>query len=252
MTSNSIGQQIPWQDLTKYSYFDIARELSLPIIWCAASVVTMHYSLALGAFCVGYTFLFGLRVVHNSFHQALGLPKWANDWVMLLVSLILVGSAHAVYVTHMYHHRHCLERDDIEGKLAHYPFWQALMVSPIYPIQIHLKALEISSPDNRRWIAVELITSITLHLAIFPSVFGPIYYAYLAMMVSANILAPMFGIWVVHRECDQPVIQARCRHSSVINFLTGNMFYHNEHHLFPEVPSRNLPKLVARLDAYTK
>jgi fatty acid desaturase len=32
-------------------------------------------------------------------------------------------------------------------------------------------------------------------------------------------------------------------------FVTYNMFYHVEHHLFPAVPTRRLPVLAKRLDA---
>jgi fatty acid desaturase len=33
------------------------------------------------------------------------------------------------------------------------------------------------------------------------------------------------------------------------NFVTYNMFYHLEHHLFPAVPTIKLPELAKRIDA---
>ena len=245
-------KKIPWHDLTEYSVFDTLKELSLPFLWFVLSLVALNYLFLLGVICVGYTFLFGLRVAHNAFHRALGLPRWANDWVMLFISWILIGSNHAVYVTHMYHHKHCLEDGDAEGKLAHYSFWGAVLRSPIYPFQIHIKALKIASFDNQLWITLELLTSAIFHFVIFPTLIGSGYFIYLGMMLLANLLAPMFSTWIVHRDCEEQGGQARSCRSSTLNFLTGNMFYHHEHHLFPGVPSRRMPELGARLDAYTQ
>lgn len=49
-------------------------------------------------------FLVGLRVVHNAFHYALGLPRWANG-VLWIMSFVMVGSMHAVKFNHLRHHR---------------------------------------------------------------------------------------------------------------------------------------------------
>jgi len=252
MLNPSIAKQISWHDLTEYSFFDTVKELSLPFLWCALSFVALNYSFLLGAICIGYTFLFSLRVGHNAFHRTLGLPTWANDWAILIVSWIIISSNHAVYVTHMYHHEHCLEDDDIEGKLAHYSFWQAILRSPAFQFQIHVKALKIASLNNRIWILFELLTIAILHCVVIPKLIGTNYVVYLGVMLFANFFAPMFGAWMAHHYCEQQVSQARSCRSSVVNFLTGNMFYHEEHHLFPGVPTHRMPELGARLDAYTQ
>lgn len=252
MSTSIINRQVRWKDLTEYSVFETIRELSLPIIWFTAALAAMNFSIIVTAICTGYTFLFGLRVAHNSFHRALGLPAWANNWVMMGISWILIGSAHAIYVTHLYHHKHCLEDEDVEGQLARYPFWRALSLSPLYPFQIHIKALKICSPSIRRWIGLELVTSATLHLVIMPTIFGPNYFIYLSIMAFANLIAPMFGIWLVHRDCDNPAKQARSCRSTILNFLSGNMLYHHEHHLFPGVPSRKMRELSSRIDLHAK
>jgi hypothetical protein len=36
--------------------------------------------------------LTGLRVVHNAHHYALGLPRWASEWVMFVMSVLMLGS----------------------------------------------------------------------------------------------------------------------------------------------------------------
>jgi len=248
----AVHERVVWHDLIEYSWLDTIKELSLPLAWVVFFLVTINFSFLAATICVSYTFLYALRVAHNAFHQALGLPAWAYNWVMLMMSWILIGSVHAVYVTHMYHHDHCLEGDDVEGQLAHHSFWKALMLSPIYPFRVHIRALKIASVDNRRWIIFELLSSTTIHLLILPALLGTNYLFYLVVMIVANLFSPMFSTWLVHRDCEKPGMQARSCRSATINFLTGNMFYHHEHHLFPAVPSRRMPELGARIDAHTR
>ena len=42
---------------------------------------------------------------------------------------------------------------------------------------------------------------------------------------------------------------ARTERNGLLNLLSANLFYHIEHHLYPDVPTHNLPKLAKRLDA---
>ena len=72
---------------------------------------------------------------------------------------------------------------------------------------------------------------------------------YVALMLMANLVAPMVGIWAVHRHCEDSPVDARSCRSRVINALTCGMFYHAEHHLFPAVPTCHLAELAERIDA---
>ena len=247
-----LNQQVAWHDLTEHTLIDTIKEMSLPLAWLTFSLIAINFSFLLAIICVSYTFLYALRVAHNAFHRALGMPVRAYNWVMLVMSWILIGSVHAVSVTHMYHHDHCLEGDDVEGQLAHHSFWKALMLSPIYPFRVHIQAFKIASLENRRWIILELVSSATIHLFMLPTLLGVNYSLYLAVMILANLFSPMFSTWLVHRDCDNASSQARSCRSAIVNFLTGNMFYHHEHHLFPAVPSRRMPELGARIDRHTK
>ena len=51
--------------------------------------------------------LTGLRQVHNAFHYALGLSQRATEWLMVLLSIAMPGSMHAVKFNHLQHHKFC-------------------------------------------------------------------------------------------------------------------------------------------------
>jgi hypothetical protein len=55
-------------------------------------------------------------VVHNAHHYALGLPRWATEWVMFVISVL--GSMHAVQRNYLHHHKHCMGDENLEGYSA--------------------------------------------------------------------------------------------------------------------------------------
>ena len=61
-------------------------------------------------------------------------------------------------------------------------------------------------------------------------------------------LKAFFAVWTVHHGCDREGPVARTIRNRLKAFLTYNMFYHVEHHLFPAVPTCKLPVLARRLD----
>ena len=67
-------------------------------------------------------------------------------------------------------------------------------------------------------------------------------------MLIGEFMMAFFAVWIVHRgTSDNPRI-ARTQRSRWKNLISLNMFYHMEHHLFPAVPTINLPALAERLD----
>jgi len=66
-------------------------------------------------------------------------------------------------------------------------------------------------------------------------------------MLAGEALSAFFAVWLVHHHCDEEVF-ARTQRRGWKNFLTYNMFFHLEHHLFPAVPTIKLPELARRLD----
>ena len=118
------------------------EEPLLPAAWIAASLLVVangHYVLALGLSFV--FFLTGLRLIHNAFHSALGLSRRTTDVVLWIMSLLMLGSMHAVQYNHLRHHKLTLGEGDVEGRHADMPAWRALLLGPIFPILLHVTAL---------------------------------------------------------------------------------------------------------------
>jgi fatty acid desaturase len=56
-------------------------------------------------------------------------------------------------------------------------------------------------------------------------------------------------VWTVHHGCARTGPPARTIRHRWRAAATFNMFFHLEHHLFPQVPTAHLPLLAHRLDA---
>jgi fatty acid desaturase len=240
---------IPWRDLVPLSRAERLWELSLSLPWLAASLAAYHFhEPLLGAPLTFFFFLTGLRQSHNAQHYCLGLSRRAHDLVLFTLSLLMLTSMHAVQVTHLHHHRHCLDEHDIEASHARHPWWRVLLTGPLFPIKIHTSAWRLGAPAKRRWIAAELIGAaalIALALAI------PAAHAlrwHLAAVAAGECMTGFFAVWIVHRGCDHDRQIARTQRGLLKNLLSYSMFYHLEHHLFPAIPTCHLPRLAQRLD----
>lgn len=120
---------VQWRDLVHLDRLEVARELTLSLRWLLGSWLAAArgwYPLALA--CSFLFFLTGLRQVHNGHHYALGVSRAATEWVLFALSLLMLGSMHAVQVNHLRHHRHCLRADDVEAMSARMPGWRAILV----------------------------------------------------------------------------------------------------------------------------
>src|SRR5439155_18466156 len=227
---------IEWRDLAATTPADAIRELLLPAPWLFGSLILAAqelYPLALTASFV--FFLTGLRVVHGAFHYSLGLPRRATDFVMFTFSLAMLGSMHAVQWNHLRHHRHCLAEDDIEAMGARRSAWGALLLGPRFPIRLHRAALAGAHTTKRRWIAAELGGNLAVAVLVFgmlsPGVLG---YHLLAMM-AGQCMTAFFAVWTVHHGCSRAGPLARTVRNRFRAVVTFSMFFHLEHHLFPQV-----------------
>ena len=242
--------RVEWKDLLHLSDFEVAHELFLSLPWLAASwfaAAHEHYVLALGASFM--FFLTGLRQVHNAYHYALGISRPATECVMSVLSVLMLGSMHAVQITHLRHHRYCMTGDDVEAASSCMPGWQAVLIGPLFPLRLHAKALELANARQRRWLCAELAANVGFVAAVL-FVFEVRWLQYhVAAMLVGQCLTAFFAVWTVHHDCDPHGHFARTIRHGAKAFLTYNMFYHVEHHLFPAVPTCKLPILAGRLDA---
>ncbi len=241
---------VPWRDLLPLRAREIVGELLLPLPWLALSLALAHCRVYAAALAASFVFfLTGLRVVHNAYHYALGLPRALTELVMAVLSVLMLGSMHAVQFNHLRHHRHCLGDDDVEGMCARMPAWLALLVGPWFPLRMHLCALRHGGRRIRGWVALELAANALWLGLVFGAWRVPALRYHVLAMAAGQCLTGFFAVWTVHRGCDRSVHIARTLRGRLRNALSFSMFYHAEHHLFPQVPTCRLRLLARRLDA---
>lgn len=238
---------IDCDDLLRLTPLETATELSLSLPWLAAEIVLLangwYVPAMLAAF---FLFLTGLRQVHQGYHLALGLSRIATDIFLFILSALMLGSMHAVKYNHLMHHRHCLGPDDIEAKSAKMSWYGAIAFGPLFPFLLHTHALKNGSRYYRFWITLELLANVAIVPVAF---FSPLLALHVGLMAIGQCLTAFFAVWTVHHGCDDGAVFARTQRGFLKNFISYDMFYHVEHHLFPKVPQKFLPEVAKRLDA---
>lgn len=250
---------VKWQDLRSLTRGQIAYNVILPypfllLSWWFAS--QSWYVLACGASYLFFAAAF--RQAHDGYHHSLGTGKRTTTGILLLLSVLLITSLHSIRATHMEHHRNPLGDSDIEGSLAKVSWWQAMLGGVTYRLSIYRQGLRLSSRRNQRIAYLEfgliaLVIATALVLSVFPiavpaiAMSAQVLMYHILTMMLANASVGIIAVWGVHHDCDETV--ARTERNLLVNFLTFNLLYHVEHHLFPAVPSNHLPQLAKRLDA---
>ena len=245
---------VEWKDLVAVSRWEVARELCLPLPWLATSLFLSGLALrwpilalpALG--CSFVFFLTGLRVVHNAHHYALGLPRWATEWVMFVMSVLMLGSMHAVQRNHLQHHKHCMDDRDLEGYSARLSAWRALVYGPVFPVRLHVQAWRLGRRRHRAWISSELAANAVWIFLVCGLLDAFALQYHVAVMALGQCMTAFFAVWIVHHDGDRSYRIARTLRGKLKNRISFEMFFHLEHHLFPKVPTCHLPTLAERLD----
>jgi fatty acid desaturase len=238
---------IAWHDLTALGPIERARELLLPVPFLVAARAASAFDLwPLTWLATAYFFLAGLRVVHDAFHDNLALSRRGGHAVLGVLSGLMLGSMHAVRVTHLQHHRDCLGPDDVEGRTARRSAWRAIGAGVAFPFALHRAAWRLGRDRDRRWIAAELALTALL---VASAAWGvPHLREHVALMLAAQALTGFFAVWTVHHDVDPERQVARTLRHRVKSALALGMFFHLEHHLFPRVPTCRLARLAERLE----
>ena len=228
-----------------------ALELTLGLPWLAGMWACARQGWWAPSLALAFVwFLVGLRLVHDAFHQNLGLSARGHDALLWVMSALMGSSMHAIRFNHLRHHKHCMdEREDVEAWSARLPAHKALLYGPYFPLLLHAHAWRRGKRGLRAWMALELGTLGAL---------GALAWAlrlellgwHLGVMLVGQCLTAFFAVWTVHHDCDRSHFIARTIRGRLKSVMTFNMFYHVEHHLFPQVPTYNLPKLARRLDEH--
>jgi fatty acid desaturase len=241
------GRIVEWKDLVPLNRREQLMEITLSLPWLFASA--WFYGLdkwLLGGFCSFYFFLTGLRQSHGAQHYSLGISRMGHDLLLFALSVLMLGSMHAVQASHLQHHRHCLELEDTEGGVAREKWWVAILQGPLFLARLHQTAWRIGNARQRRWIAAELVGIVGMISICFWIKAGSAWHWHATAMLAGECLTAFFAVWIVHH--DTPNASGRTQRGAWINRLSYNMFFHMEHHLYPAVPTAHLHLLAVRLD----
>src|SRR5262249_8852392 len=157
-------------------------------------------------------------------------PRAATERVMVVLSVLMLGSMHAIKVNHLRHHRDCLGEDDIEAMSARLPAWRAILLGPWFPLRLHRKALQVASVRERRWIVAELIANAIWIALVFGVLRIEAIQYHAIAMITGQCLTAFFAVWTVHHHCADAPFPARTIRHRLKARLTYSMFYHVEHH----------------------
>jgi fatty acid desaturase len=241
---------VEWKDLIRLNRGEIIYELTLSLPWLLASWLAAFYHIYVVALACSFMFfLTGLRQVHNAYHYALGVSRPATEWVMLLMSVLMLGSMHAIQLNHLRHHKYCMREEDIEAMSARMQWWKALVVGPWFPLRLHVHALRTGTRRQRKWIAAELILNLLLLVAVCGLLTCSWLKYHVIAMTAGQCLTAFFAVWTVHHHCQDHPPMARTVRGKLKARVTYNMFFHVEHHLFPAVPTCKLDLLAQRIDS---
>jgi fatty acid desaturase len=248
MTTCCQRLEVEWADLSGLSRGERASEYLRPLLLLGTEIFAWsNDSLLLGALAAFYFFLAALRLAHDTFHRNLGVAPWVNRLCLWLLSAAMLGSLHAVQRTHLLHHRHCLSEQDIEAAHVGGSARNALLYGPLFPIRLHRAAWRSNVRNERRQIALELAFNAVILLCALSSAAPQALKLHVAAMLVANCLTAFFAVWTVHHDCEAPGMARTLRRRGKSK-LVLDMFYHQEHHLFPRVPTARLATLAQRLD----
>lgn len=201
---------------------------------------------------IGQCFFTYASVSHDLVHRTLGLPRWLNEWLLCLIEVISFRSGHAFRATHLQHHARYPSDDDIEGRAAALPWWQALATGVTAQLRWWRWAVVRSRGAARRWMVLEgwvALLLLLLCLAAWPWTAVPAAYA--AMNIAGSWIFPFMTSYMPHNpHAPNALTQTRLFRGRVLGLLALEHLYHLEHHLYPQVPHQRWPDLARRLDAY--
>jgi fatty acid desaturase len=235
---------VRWRDLAPMSRIEGVGECLHPTPWLLGSWWLAGQGLwGPAAACAYMFFLTALRLNHEAIHHNLGFSPRGHRLVLHGLSALMLGSNSAVAYNHLRHHTHVGRPEDIEGKCGRMNGWRVLAYGPFFPVEMHVDAWRRGGPDLRRRMTADLALNLGV-VAVALASGAAFLLFHVAAMALAQCLTAFFAVWITHRGCHGEALVARTQRSGIVNFLTYNMFFHLEHHLFPGVPVKHLPRLA--------
>ncbi len=219
------------------AYFVFARhEWWIPAVFSVAALMFITY----------------VSTSHDLLHRTLGFSRPVNEVLLSFTEMLVLRSGHAFRITHLHHHRHFPEDDDVEGAVARLPWWRALLSGIGNQSRLFVWAWRRAQPADKRWMVLEaagVISVVGSGVALLP--WSGILIVYVLLVVTSSWLYPFATVWIPHRaEGDNPLTQTHAVRGRLIPELFLQHTYHLEHHLYPGVSSYHWRELARRLDPF--
>lgn len=241
------------RDLLQVSAAKRAVSLITPFILAALFFIFAAHSWWIAALgCpVLLSFLTYGSISHDLVHRTLHLPQWANESLLCAIELIALRSGHAYRVTHLNHHARFPAEDDLEAAAARLPMKSALFDGFTLQYRLYFAALK-KRGSHRKWVICEGVAiAILLAGAVASLPWTPIPMIYCALMIAGSWIFPIATVVIPHdARGEHEWTQTRLFRGNLLSLLACEHLYHLEHHLYPQVPHHNWPRLARRLDPY--
>lgn len=195
-----------------------------------------------------------VTVTHDVVHGTLGLGRRSTEIALLVLGLLLLESGHAYRITHRQHHRVFPGPDDPEGDPARLTFLNAVLYGPLFLPRLWWWAVRRSRGQRREqaflWAEAGLaLTVVAASVIVAPHTLAPLVYT--VLVIAGSWSYPLLTVHLPHRHYGEtPLTQTHTLRGRVIPAIFLELTYHLEHHLYPQVPSHNLPALARRLDPF--
>jgi beta-carotene hydroxylase len=191
-----------------------------------------------------------VTVTHDVVHRTIGLSDRATDWALFAMGLVLLESGHAYRASHEQHHRLFPHPDDPEGYPAELSFLGAVCYGPVFLMRLWYWSFRRGR--DRTWLLAEAAAPIAaLCGGVLAWPYTPSVLVYAVMAIVGSWVYPLLTVYLPHHGYgDSPLTQTRTLRGRIIPAIFLELTYHLEHHLYPQVPSHQLPELARRLETY--
>jgi beta-carotene hydroxylase len=203
-------------------------------------------------FVVFGVFVAIVTATHDVVHRTLGLGERATDVWLFLLGLVLLESGHAYQMTHRQHHRLFPSPEDPEGYPANLSLVGAVLYGPVFLVRLWCWSFVRADLRTRCWLIAEAsapVAAVVGGVLLWSTTPYLLFYAVMAIV--GSWVYPLLTVYLPHHDYgDDPLTQTRTLRGRVIPAVFLELTYHLEHHLYPQVPSHNLPELAARLEPF--
>jgi fatty acid desaturase len=237
--------------------------LLFPALWICAALLMKRFPILpvrlAGILVIGICIQAMSIVMHEAMHRNLFRRPGVDRWVGFAMAVPASLGATAYKVAHRNHHCHTRTAEDQnefsnfcssqKQYVALYYAWLAIG-TPIFMFLVPWKALRLASRKDRRRIIVEYTLIFMVYaVAIWAMIDGDLKSILLYWLIPAAVAIALSNV----RELSEHLgtlgnggAVARTRtvtSNRIVSFLMLNLNYHLEHHLFPQIPWYNLPRV---------